>query len=115
MVDICIKYLQVHKFCRVDILSALSPFHSKKSSALIGAYKDNNETHPFDEKIAEVRLWKVARTQQEIQKNLHQPLVGNELGLVGYWPLNEGSSNTAYDKTSNAMIGIINGANLVAI
>jgi cyanobactin cluster PatC/TenC/TruC protein len=87
--------------------------YEPENDLLIGTYKDNNETYPFKGKIAEVRIWKVARTQQEIQKNMHQLLVGNELGLVGYWPLNEGSSNTAYDKTSNANHGIINGANWV--
>ncbi|MDZ8110650.1 MAG: LamG-like jellyroll fold domain-containing protein [Nostoc sp. DedQUE12a] len=77
----------------------------------IGTYKDNNETYPFQGKISEVRIWNVARTQQEIQNNLYQRLGGNEPGLVGYWPLNEGSNNIAHDRTSNANHGTINGAN----
>jgi len=85
--------------------------YEPENDLLIGTYKDNNETYPFFGKLAEVRLWKVARIPSEIQQNMHQSLVGNELGLVGYWPLNEGHSNMAYDKTSNANHGIINGAN----
>jgi cyanobactin cluster PatC/TenC/TruC protein len=87
--------------------------YEPENDLMIGTYKDNNEIYPFAGKITEVRIWKVARTQQEIQQNMHQHLQGNELGLVGYWLLNEGTNNIAYDKTSNANHGIINGANWV--
>ncbi|WP_414566348.1 MULTISPECIES: LamG-like jellyroll fold domain-containing protein [unclassified Anabaena] len=85
--------------------------YEPENDLLIGTYKDNNETYPFLGKIAEVRLWQVARTQSEIKENMHQSLMGNELGLVGYWPLNEGSSNITHDLTKNANHGTINGAN----
>ncbi|MFN6515987.1 MAG: LamG-like jellyroll fold domain-containing protein [Nostoc sp. CreGUA01] len=84
--------------------------YEPENDLFIGTYKDNNETYPFQGKITEVRIWKVARTQQEIQNNLYQRLGGNEPGLVGYWPLNEGSNNIAHDGTTNANHGTINGA-----
>jgi WD40 repeat protein len=44
----------------------------------------------FDGAIAEVRLWKVARTQNEIKANLYRRLnVAQESNLVGYWRLDE--------------------------
>ncbi|MBD2255588.1 LamG-like jellyroll fold domain-containing protein [Nostoc parmelioides] len=89
--------------------------YEPENDLLIGTYKDNNETYPFCGKIAEVRLWQVARTQSEIQDNMHRSLVGDELGLVGYWPLNEGHSNIAYDKSNNANNGTIYGANWVQL
>ncbi len=55
----------------------------------------------------------MVRTQPEIQQNRHHRLTGNESGLVGYRLLNEGSSNTTYDKTSHANHGTIHGANWV--
>ncbi len=37
--------------------------------------------------LSEVRIWNVARTQEEIQSTIRIPLAGDEPGLVGYWPL----------------------------
>jgi hypothetical protein len=37
-------------------------------------------------------------------------LAGDEPGLAGYWPLNEGTANTVCDKTQNANHGTIHGA-----
>jgi cyanobactin cluster PatC/TenC/TruC protein len=85
--------------------------YEPENDLYIGTYKDNNETYPFQGKIAEVRIWKVARTQKEIQNNLYQRLRGNEPGLIGYWPLNEGSNNITHDRTTNANHGTINSAN----
>jgi len=85
--------------------------YEPENDLFIGTYKDNNETYPFQGKIAEVRIWKVARTEQQIQNNLYQRLAGNEPGLIGYWALNEGSKNVAHDGTNNANHGNINGAN----
>ncbi|MBU2914388.1 VCBS repeat-containing protein [Reichenbachiella agariperforans] len=42
----------------------------------------------FDAKIDEVRFWNIARTDIEIRDNMQTELVGNETGLVGYWPFN---------------------------
>lgn len=39
--------------------------------------------------MAEVRVWDVARTEQEIFDNMNTALTGSETGLVGYWPLDE--------------------------
>ena len=46
----------------------------------------------------------------EIQRYMNLRLKGNEPGLVGYWPLNEGSGNTVQDRSPNANNGTINGA-----
>jgi len=41
----------------------------------------------FQGKIDEVRMWSVARTQDEIQANMNKTLVGNETGMVAYYPM----------------------------
>lgn len=60
----------------------------------------------FEGEIAEIRVWNIARTPEEIKQNINSRLSGNEPGLVGYYPLN-GDTN---DKTSKANHGTINGA-----
>jgi len=40
---------------------------------------------PFAGQINEVRIWNIARTQEEIQTTMHTTLSGKEPGLVGYW------------------------------
>ncbi len=37
--------------------------------------------------INEVRLWNVARTQDDIRENMSKPLTAPETGLVAVWPL----------------------------
>ncbi len=39
----------------------------------------------FDGRIDEVRVWSVARTEEEIQRDMRRVLTGNEPGLEGYW------------------------------
>lgn len=45
--------------------------------------------------ISDVRLWNIARSAATINAQKSQRLVGNESGLVGYWPLNEGHGRVA--------------------
>ena len=56
--------------------------------------------------IDEVRIWKVARTQEEIQATMHTTLTGQEEGLVGYWNFDDGTAN---DLSPNGSDGILYG------
>lgn len=49
----------------------------------------------FDGVIDEVRVWNVARSQQEIADNISTEFTGTEAGLVAYFPMNDGSGTTA--------------------
>ncbi|MCK5329768.1 MAG: hypothetical protein KAK01_00035, partial [Candidatus Marinimicrobia bacterium] len=56
--------------------------------------------------VDEVRLWDIARSQEEIQASMNVSLTGSETGLAGYWPLNEttevnGNSPVTVDLTAN--------------
>ncbi|MGK7940922.1 MAG: LamG-like jellyroll fold domain-containing protein [Crocosphaera sp.] len=64
-------------------------------------------------KIDELRIWNRARSEDEIKADYHHRLIGNEIGLVGYWRFDEGSGNTVYDQTANAYHGTIYGATWV--
>ncbi len=47
-------------------------------------------------------MWNVARTQAQIQANMNKTLVGNESGLVAYYPMDVNNNWEIIDKTSNA-------------
>jgi len=85
-----------------------SDFHTQ--NAIIIGYSDDSPSQYFKGKIAEVRIWNKTRTPEELQANMSHFLKGNEEGLLGYWPLNEGSGDTANDKTSNNNNAAISGA-----
>ena len=73
-----------------------------------------NDTGPFNGVISEVRIWNVARTQQQIQDNMNGELTGNETGLVAYYKFNEGAGTIAYD-SAGANHGTIHGATWVNV
>ncbi len=56
----------------------------------------------FQGKIDEVRMWSVARTQDEIQANMNKTLVGNETGLVAYYPMDVNNNWEIIDKSLRA-------------
>lgn len=52
--------------------------------------------------LREVRLWDHARSAAQLAANKGVRLQGNETGLRGYWPLDEGAGTVANDLTGNA-------------
>jgi len=86
---------------RTDITGSLNtttnPLHIGSVSFAAGNY--------FNGKIDEVRIWNKVRTQSEIQASMFTPLGGNESGLVGYWPMNEGFNATVTDQSPNSNNG----------
>ncbi|MCP4663440.1 MAG: LamG domain-containing protein, partial [bacterium] len=58
----------------------------------IGRYVTGNY---FRGQIAELRIWRTARTQAQILDHMHRRLTGDEADLVGVWPLADGEGETA--------------------
>ena len=77
------------------------------NARLIGNFVDG---YNFNGVIAEFSLWDKALTQTEVERAMHSSLKGDETGLVGYWPLNEGTGTTTYDYSSSHNNGTITGA-----
>lgn len=60
--------------------------------------------------LDEIQLWNVLRSSTEIQSGMNIRLAGTEAGLLGYWPLDEGTGSTAADASGNGNNGaLVNG------
>lgn len=77
----------------------LDPAHDMFLGATIIS---DEERYFFHGKIAEARVWNVARTPAQIQGAMNGPLQGNEPGLVYYAPLDEGTGQTTGDQSKDA-------------
>ncbi|MDZ8107936.1 MAG: LamG-like jellyroll fold domain-containing protein [Nostoc sp. DedQUE12a] len=70
-----------------------SPIGEPNEKLYIGGSNLQDQNSYFNGFIAEVRLWKVARTQDQIQTNMYRRLQvhqkDNAEGLVGYWRLDD--------------------------
>jgi hypothetical protein len=62
----------------------------------------------FDGVIDEVRIWNVARTQQQIQDNMNTPFSSAQSGLVAYFQLNANSGTIAQNHGTTANGTLIN-------
>ncbi|MCG8452657.1 MAG: LamG domain-containing protein, partial [Spirochaetales bacterium] len=70
---------------------------------LFGTFK--KQSRYFNGKLDEVRIWDVARNEQEIFSTMLTQLTGAESGLMGYWDFNEGQDTTLTDLTSSGNNG----------
>jgi hypothetical protein len=83
------------------------PLSAQINMTLGGDVYDNRFFTGF---IDEVRAWNVVRTAADITATMHQKLVGNEPGLVGYWRFDEGSGMSTADSTATKNTGDLFGA-----
>ncbi len=71
-----------------------------------------NEHHTYGTihgALDEVRVWNVARSQQQIRENMCLTLPGGETGLVAYYQFNEGNGTAASDGARGHTGSLING------
>jgi hypothetical protein len=75
----------------------------------IGARGGGSERF-FDGDIAEVRLWSVARSPEQIREDMRRDPKNDAEGLVGSWPLSEGRGAIAGDRSQSQAHGVLRGA-----
>lgn len=56
----------------------------------------------FKGQLDEIRLWRTARSVEDLRAESHYRLIGNELTLVGYWRFDEGTGTQIFDQTEHA-------------
>lgn len=57
----------------------------------------------FAGSLDELRFWNTARTEDQIRRNMFQRIAKNESGLVAYFPLDESSGSTVFDRSVNSI------------
>ncbi|MCW6049895.1 cyanobactin biosynthesis PatC/TenC/TruC family protein [Lyngbya sp. CCAP 1446/10] len=103
---------KLHFYVNGELVQTLDGKRRKKSSSIswfIGT-KNPQGAECWKGQLSEIRIWNKCRSQAELQADMSRCLAGNEPGLAGYWPFNEGTANTVCDKTQNANHGTIHGA-----
>ena len=74
-----------------------------ETPVLIGAMLEKGEPIDFyDGIIDDVRIWRVARSEEEIRESMLLSLSGMETGLVAYWELNDCLGKHAREKTGES-------------
>ncbi len=58
-------------------------------------------------KVAEVRIWGMALSDEEIEANSRTLISGNESGLLAYYPLNEATGTNIRDNSGNGQHGTL--------
>jgi hypothetical protein len=85
----------------------MSDYQSRTEVHEIGNYlKGGAPWGTFDE----LRIWNRARSEAEIQADLHYRLEGNEPDLEAYWRFDENTGNVIHDLTGNGHNGTLNGS-----
>lgn len=70
---------------------------------------DELETADLDGSIAELRIWKVARSAEQIKQNMNVTLSGKESDLQGYWRFDEGTGTEITDCSGHNFGGTLVG------
>ncbi|MEG4836976.1 LamG domain-containing protein [Microcoleus sp. B9-D4] len=95
----------------------------KHGSTLLMPNAQSNESQSFDSttnyigksnslfkgKISDLRIWNVVRTEEDIRKNMYMQLTDQEVGLVGYWPLDAITEGKVSDLSLNRKHGTVFG------
>ena len=76
-------------------------------------YNGNLGENYFDGSIDEVRVWSVARTQQEIRDNMYKE-IGTQSNLRAYYRMSDGSGTSLSDNSGNNITGTISSASWAA-
>jgi len=71
------------------------------SKAVVRVGRNSTTSKYLAGEVDDVRIWNYARLATAIGADMNRELLGTETGLIGYWPFNEDSGQTAADRTAN--------------
>ena len=74
---------------------------SNNLDILFGKLKPNTSERHYQGELDEIRVWDIARSANEIRKNMYIPVISNTNGLISSWQFNDGSGFTLTDLKNN--------------
>ena len=89
----------------VDSLAKKGNMDFSEGNLCFGCLAGGGE--PWKGYIREVAIWSETLAPEKVAALMNRELRGDENGLVGYWPLNDGRGDIARDLTANANHGKI--------
>ena len=112
--DVDASELRIYINGQLDSRSTLRGSEQQSAAdVFVGAREDNGTGEPigfFDGEIFDLRMWDVVRTKEQIEFARWRPLSGTEFGLVGYWPMNDGSGSLLSEKSGKNLPASVDGA-----
>ena len=97
----------------IDNTTAFQGLTPPEPVTMIGS-NIRRKKNPWIGKVDEVRIWNDARTQTDIQLYMNETLVGNETGLVAYYPMDVNNNWEIIDKSPNANHAKITNAEILS-
>ncbi|MCT7982140.1 LamG domain-containing protein [Laspinema sp. A4] len=85
-------------------------FYTDNTSYWFGKLGIGNSVSHFRGQMADIQVWSVALSEEQIQQHLQEGVTGEEPGLRYYWPLNEGEGTWVQDIANPPHPGKIRGA-----
>ncbi|MBO0352071.1 LamG domain-containing protein [Phormidium pseudopriestleyi FRX01] len=85
-------------------------FYTDSTTYWFGKLGIGNSVSHFRGQMADIQVWNIALSEQQIQQNLNDNISGDEPGLRYYWPLNEGEGTQVQDIANPPNHGKIRGA-----
>ncbi|MEK6674907.1 MAG: LamG-like jellyroll fold domain-containing protein [Planctomycetota bacterium] len=70
---------------------------------------------PLDGLVADVRIWNVVRSHDEIMQAMHASLPTDTTGLVALWPLETRSGNQVLDTVGSNPFSVVSSVSLVTV
>jgi len=70
--------------------------------------RGGENSYYYNGRLAEAKLWNIARSQEDIKNTMYSAVLGNEDGLIGYWPLQNDFNDHSHYGISGTAIGDVN-------
>lgn len=80
-----------------------TPIHDRNDNLTIG-YGNAYGTY-FNSNIADVKIWNIVRSEEEVAKDMFQRPLNNANNLVGYWPLSQNAIDYSSSGNNGSLVG----------